>query len=100
MGIPDVKVYVLETGCYEQAGISGVYATADAAMAAWSPEPPPPVTTPARRVFDSATGIIAVYEAHPATRRHTYTWSESEWGWTFDADWDDAASITEYEVQG
>lgn len=80
-----MKIYVLEVGCYEQAYIAGVYATPEAAMAAHQPEKKP-----------SNVGPYAGQQR----REHTYTWGERhEFGWSFDADWDDAAHISEYEVE-
>lgn len=94
-----MKVYVLETGCYEDRDIHGVYATPEAAMAAWHPAPPIRQMLPAKIVFDSATGATVDLPERPASR-WTYTWSRKDWGWEFDADFDDAADITEYEVEG
>lgn len=67
-------VYVLETGCYEQRGIMGIYASAESAMAAHNPT--------------------------PGRTRGDYTWKQSGDGcWTFSADWDDAADVTEWQVK-
>lgn len=92
------RVYVLETGCYEDRSIEGVYATPGAAMAAWHPTPPEPRMLPGKVVYDSTTSEITRAPERPATT-HTYTWTRRDWGWYFDGDWDDAADITEHEVQ-
>lgn len=84
-----MKVYVLKTGCYENEGIKGVYATPEAAMAAHIPRRP----TGNEGVHGSEYGELA-------GQPWLYEWrkrKEGE-GWSFDADWDDAASITVYEI--
>jgi len=73
------KVYVLERGAYGDTCIVGVFSSPEKAMAAWQPPRP----------GDSET----------RSPHHTYTWGErTEFGWEFGADWEDAASIQEYEV--
>jgi hypothetical protein len=73
-----MKVYVLETGAYENRGVYGAYATPEAAMKAWNPEPQP--------------------------GRWSYAWSgpmqhpDGSRTWSFGADWDDAARIDEHEL--
>lgn len=89
---------MLETDCYESRGIRGVYATPEAAMAAWQPSPPAGLPAPGEQwiVHDVATNTTRTIER----RRHTYQWRKvSEAYWSFDADWEDAADITEHEVQ-
>ena len=70
-----MKVYVLESGCYEEILIWGVFSTPEKAMATWHP---------ARSVH--------------ADPRHTYTWNPAGGPWLFSADWGDFAQVTEYEV--
>jgi len=71
------KVYVLESGCYSERSIVGVFSTPELAMAAWHPDP--------QKSWNS--------------KGHGYKWGErDEYGWDFDADWEDAASIQEYEI--
>lgn len=95
-----MKVYVLETGCYESRSIHGVYASAEAAMAAWQPKPPEREPQFVTR-YDATTGRT---EWVTVTHQHTYTWAADKHDpgcWSFDGDFDDAAEadITEYEVQ-
>lgn len=79
-----MKVYVLETGVYEMAGIFGIFATPALAMAAWQPK------------RDESR--------HPTSSNgqpHSYEWTARGDGyWSFGADWSDAAEIHEYEVEG
>ena len=71
-----MKVYILETGCYDCRGVRGIYATPEAAKAAWQPKP---------------------YDRHGT--EWSYEWkNDDDYGWSFDADWDHAADIIEYEV--
>ena len=79
-------VYLLETGCYENAGVQGVYASPADAMAAWHPKP-------------GALMRGHEYGQH-AGKPWPYTWECVDGKWHFGADWDDAAEITEYEVEG
>lgn len=93
---------MLETGSYDGRGIHGVYATPAAAMAAWSPTPhaaSAPFGGLVNR-YDAATGEAELL-THPATRQSSYTWrpDKTPGSWTFDADWEHAAAITEHEVQ-
>lgn len=96
-----MKVYVLETGLYDERDIHGVYATADAAMEAWQPdrpEPPQPLPEGVSRVYDAATRETREASAPPAP---SHTWRDNGNGtWTFDGGLDAAAGITEYELQG
>jgi len=79
-----MKVYILETGCYEDRYTHGIYSTPEKAMAAWHPDP--------SKSWHSAG--------------YSYTWGGREkddddgvdYGWEFDADWEDAARVREYEV--
>lgn len=79
-----MKIYILEVGCYEDSYIRGVFSTPEKAMAAWHPE--------------RGVGINGA----PLSPSHTYTWGswEEDDGVDreFDADWGDAASVREYEV--
>lgn len=96
-----MKVYVLETGCYEDASTYGVFASPEAAMAVWHPEPHASTVTlePPRTVYDSSTGKTTYHDVTVRSGR-AYTWSRTESDrWVFDADFDHAADITEYEVQ-
>ena len=94
-----MKVYVLETGVYEGRCVHGVYATPEAAMAAWQPKPYGPTTfiQPPRVVREVTTGVTTV-TPETAVTRFTYTWERKDWGWDFDATDEHAAEITEYEV--
>ena len=84
-----MKVYVLETGCYDQRWIEGVYATPEAAMAAHSPKRPNDYRGERGREYGKAAG-----------KPWSYEWSgpNKSGGWHFGADWDDAAHITPYEI--
>lgn len=85
-----MTVYIVETGCYEQRGVAGVYASVEAAMAAH------PI--PADYKFP----------AKPSAYNHSRPtgWTQHEWAhsgqtfvrWSNGLDWDDAADITPYEV--
>lgn len=93
-----MKVYILETGVYEGRSIHGVYATTEAAMAAWRPTPAPTVyIQPPSRTIDMTTGRVTENPGGPVVRS-TYTWSRTNWGWDFDATDEHAAEITEHEV--
>ena len=80
-----MKVYVLETGCYTDRGIEGVYSLVEKAMAAWQPK----------------AGAVKGFEyGKDAGQPFSYVWGEKDGDtWYFGADWGDAASITEYEVE-
>ena len=82
-----MKVYVLTTGLYEDVAVHGVYASAEAAMAAWHPSRPETVRP------------IQMLPAWPDEPR-TYQWKNDGYGWEFDADWGDHARIEEFEVKG
>ena len=74
-----MNVYLLETGCYEDRAVLGVFLTPGSAMAAWD-----------RKGLGIQRG-----------NHLSYTWSEESDGrWSFDADWDDAATITRYRIEG
>lgn len=96
-----MKVYVLETGVYEDRSVCGVFASAEAAMAAWQPKQPQRERPEPQAVtrYDSTTGQTTTgWE----TQRpwNTYTWSAPRAGeWVFDADFDDHATVTEHELQ-
>ena len=66
---PARHVWVLETGCYDDRDIKGVFATAEDAMEAW-----------------------------PAPLGWVQPYADSYW--SNQMDWDDAAAIYQYEVQG
>ena len=80
------KVYVLETGCYEDRGIEGVYTTAEAAMAG----------------FVRRLGKREDYLASGEVRRPIaeMRWDDEGGFWDNDGDWDDHATVTEYELEG
>jgi len=78
-------VWLVEVGCYEEAYISGVYATVEAAIAA---HPPARVIPPD---FVSSSS----YSARPGGWRKI-----SEERWSNGLDWDDAASAYAYVIQG
>jgi len=80
-----MTVYVVEQGCYSNAGVIGVYATPEAAM---SDNPIPDRATINRNGTHERDGgwQIASY-------------SEPNRIWTNGLDWDDHKSITAYEVQ-
>ena len=74
-----MKIYVVEKGCYESRHISGVYASLEAAI-----------------------------RAHPIPPNQVYPEGYRGGGWKYNADfsewnngldWDDAAIVTEYEVE-
>lgn len=76
------RVYVVERGCYNDAYIAGVYATAEAAMLAH------PVLREPNHL-------------RPATYERAGGWrSISPREWSNGLDWEDAATIIEYEVEG
>lgn len=79
-----VKVYVLETGVYDGCYVFGVYSSPEAAMARHSPQRPPVVPT-----------RYGVYKYE-----HQYEWKGPDQNgfYHFDADWEDHATITVYEL--
>lgn len=83
-------VYLLETGCYEDRYVSGVYATPEAAMKAWSPTRP-----------DGSRGVYGREYGKRAGDPWPYEWSgpDEDGHYTFGADWEDAATIMPYEVE-
>lgn len=85
-----MKVYLLYTGCYEDRGVVGVYATPDAAMAAHQPEQPA-----------DHRGVRGNEYGRWAGTPWSYEWKKDEDGesWHFDADWDDSASVEVEEVR-
>lgn len=74
-----MKLYVLETGEYEDREERGVFSSPEKAKAAWQP--------PRRASTDDWP-----------MEQFTYTWSEAEYGWEFDAPFDDMGRITEWEL--
>lgn len=72
-----MKVYIVQFGCYDEESIRGVYVSPEAAM-----------------------------EAHPMPDKDTNKireggWQKDDWGaWQNGYDWQDAGTITEYEVLG
>lgn len=90
-----MKVYVLETGSYEDRGITGVYSTADAAMAA--------ANLPTREASGPSTRVVA--DVATGTRQIVTTFSRPAWKWieADDGSWYyagmESASVTPYEVQ-
>lgn len=75
-----MKVYLLETGLYESTCIRGIFATPEQAMATWHPK---------ERVYSRDDRVFRFeWVLNPVS------------GWIFDADWDEAAQIIEFEVQG
>lgn len=80
-----MKVYVVETGCYEDRCVSGVYATLEAAMAAH------PVRDP-----------IPKEQQRGSTHERPGGWQLSTDGrdWQNGLDWSDHATITAYDVEG
>lgn len=83
-----MKVYVVETGLYDSRSVAGVYATAEAAMAAH------PVDLPARvQLPGFASSPNYIYRAGG--------WQQDGYGnWDNGLDFDDYACVTEYEVKG
>jgi hypothetical protein len=75
-------VWILETGCYGDKMIIGVFSSAEKAMAAHHPiKPETPKYSPRGR------------------RTDTYEWSpDGDGRFTFDADWEDAATVTRMNV--
>ena len=72
-----VRIYVLETGKYEERHITAVYSTLAKAL---------------------ATNPIAQWDAHHRSQRG---WRrEREGVWSNGLDWDDAKRILEFEVDG
>ena len=85
-----MKVYLLETGCYEDRWVEGVYATPEAAMAAHSPKRP-----------EDHRGVMGHEYREWAGRPWSYEWAETDDGkWSFGADWDHPATIRVFEVEG
>lgn len=88
-----MKVYTLEIGCYSDRGLVGVYATAEAAMAA---------VTNGRKTF---LRIDKEYASPVSEMRWECTVAEPpipDWAtreWTNNGDWQDAASVREWEVE-
>jgi hypothetical protein len=96
-----VRVYALLTGD-EFPSIRGIYTTPEAAMAAWSPpapKPRKPIEIHNVRRYDSTTGETHTLVLPPIESRFTYEWTRDQWGWNFDGQYEDSASIEEYEVQ-
>jgi hypothetical protein len=83
-----VKVYVVETGTYDEQSISGVYITPESAMAAH----PIPI-----ELSDPPVGGNA-YIVVPGGWRKLEDGQERNC-WYNGLDWKYAATITEYEVQ-
>jgi hypothetical protein len=81
-----MKVWVLMTGAYDAYGLEGVFTTAEAGMAHWSPKNPD--RTPKKY-------------RHPTQRQPpTYAWQKEKNGeWWFDGSQTDCASLTEVEVR-
>lgn len=80
-----MKVWVAESGCYEQRYISGVYATAEAAMA----DHPLPRTIPAD------------FKPTAADYSRPGGWVQSDDGsWDNGLDWDDSVTIYPMDVEG
>lgn len=75
-----MRVYVLETGCYEQQGVAGIFTSVEAAVAASPIREGATVLRPGGWKPDDAPG----FEGH----------------WNNGCDWDDAASIWPTEVRG
>jgi hypothetical protein len=69
-----VKVYVVESGCYSEAYIAGVYSSREAAMKAH-----PVPDSDRNKIRDGG-------------------WVETKYGWSNGYDWGDSDTITEYEV--
>ncbi len=78
-----MKVYVVEKGLYEQRFVSGVYASPQAAMRA---NPP------------GREGKRGDFQKGSAERPGG--WQETDHGWDNGLDWEEAASISEFEVEG
>lgn len=89
-GSPTQVVYLLEVGCYEQAYVRGVYATAEAAMAAHKPPR-----------SEGSRGVLGHEYGQRAGTPWSYEWSgpSEDGSYSFAADWDDAASITRWEIE-
>ena len=84
-----MKVYVLETGCYSDKYVVGVFATPEAAMAA----------RPVRPNAQKASWVDKV-----GWREDASHFDEDGYGgrlptWSNGCDWSDLACIEEYEVQ-
>lgn len=82
-----MKVYIAEQGCYEERGIAGVYASPEAAMKA---HPIPP-----GQVYPEG------YRGGPASaiRGGGWKYDAETKEWRNGLDWQDAVSVTEYEVE-
>lgn len=80
--------WLLESGCYDQRGVVGVYSSLERAMAAWAP----------RREVSAHPNRGSEYGTLAGTP-WSYQWVIDEYGgWRFDADWEDHATITEIEI--
>ncbi len=84
-----MKVYVVETGCYDSRFVSGVYASPEAAMAAH------PI--PADYKYPNPPSAANLSRPTGWTRD---TYADDTVSWSNGLDWDNAASIEEYEVEG
>lgn len=91
---------MLETGTYEDCSVEGVYATVDAAMAAWQPPPAKPTLAGLpRTVYDAATGVTQVIQP-PKPPPPEGQWRRDKWGtFAFEHVLGYEATITEYELQ-
>lgn len=80
-----MKVYVVESGCYTNRSISGVYSSVEAAIAA----NPIPANYP----------YPVVPSASNASRPTGWVCTDSEFNtWYNGLDWDDAKEIMEFEL--
>lgn len=89
--VTDRIVYLLEVGCYDDRHVVGVFLGADAAMAAHSPERPRDYRGVRGREYGKGAGLPWSYEWSGPDERGCFS---------FGADWNDAADITPYDVQG
>lgn len=83
-----MKVYIVETGCYESCFVSGVYATPEAAMRA-HPVPDRPIIRHGATCEREGGWQLVVYPNQLPDARPR---------WSNGLDWSDAASIEEYDV--
>jgi uncharacterized damage-inducible protein DinB len=88
-----MKVWVLETGSYEERIVQGVFSSAENAMAAW-----PIDDAKRKRAADRRFRYVAATLYHVA--RADLAWAENSDGdWALEAaSWDDVATVRSYEL--
>lgn len=88
-----MKVYILEQGCYDSLHVVGVFSSIERAMEASPVRLPKQSTIVDWLAYKDGTG------PHPSTIEREGGWQKTDDDtWSNGLDWDDAASITEVEL--